>query len=825
MKKLTLLGVAILGLLGFGWLVVQKVGEQPDGKVLVATGQIVQPVGTQIPIPGRPIGLVLSKDGETLFVKENRGLSAIDLSSNTILDTLRFGTSLVGLALDASGDVWVTDAASGVRQVRWAAGKLSEVAKIELPEAPAKGPAYPCGIVIGRSGRAYVALSRSNQVAVLDLVAKKVVSSFPVDICPFDVAVSPDESEVWVSCWGGEPPEKGEKSQDSAGTEVEIEDSGVAHQATVVRLDLKSKDLKRFLVGLQPSELLLTNAGRRVIVACANDDTISIIDDGNRQTTVVTKPELQAPFGSVPNGLALSDDGTRLFVSNGGTNSVAVIDLGLTRHRLVGHIPAGWYPTGMAVRGNRLYVANAKGTGSREKQKDGSYGVYGFTGSITAVDVPTTIPNLWTEMTKKQARLPEAVFALAPSERDGAKPTPVPAKVGDPSPIKHIVYFIKENRTYDQVLGDMKQGDGDPKLCSFPREVSPNHHALAEEFVLLDNYYCNGVLSADGHAWSVEGNATSYFERTFGGWTRSYPFGDDPLAVSKTGFLWDHVLAAGLSFRNFGEFDYAEAPKGMKWLDVYRAFQAGKALEFGHKINIERLRRYSHEPYPGWNMGIPDVVRADIFLKEFARWKEMPSLTIIHLPQDHTSGDAEGQPTPRACVADNDLALGQIVSAISKSKFWKNTVIFAIEDDPQAGYDHVDGHRSLCLIASPYAKRGAVVKSFHNQTSLLHTMTRILGIPPMNQMTASMTPMSECFTDKPDFRPYEVRPNQIALDEMNAKKDKAEELDFSKPDMSDEDTLNRIIWAANHPGERYPKEMAGAHGKGLGRRGLQPGAR
>jgi hypothetical protein len=414
----------------------------------------------------------------------------------------------------------------------------------------------------------------------------------------------------------------------------------------------------------------------------------------------------------------------------------------------------------------------------------------------------------------------------------------VPRRLGESSVFDHVVYIIKENRTYDQVFGDLPQGNADPSLCTFGREVTPNHHALAEEFVLLDNYYCNGVLSADGHAWAVEGYATDYLEKSFGGWARSYPFaGDDPLSFAATGFIWDHVLLHGLAFRNYGEMNKTTPqPNTARWPEIWEDYRAktGK-ISFEHDIQIETLRRYSCPDAPGWNMRIPDAIRADVFLKEFAGYEQRgdwPNLILIYLPSDHTSGTSPGAPTPRAQVADNDLALGRIVERISQSRFWSKTCIFVNEDDPQNGFDHVDGHRSLCLVVSPYTKRGAVVSQFYNQTSVLHTLSRMLGIPPMNQLVALAPLMTDCFTSRPDFTPYQCRPNQIPLDEMN--RDTAElrgdelhwalqslEQEWDDVDRADEDTLNRILWhSVKGVDTPYPARFAGAHGRGLRKLGL-----
>jgi hypothetical protein len=344
-------------------------------------------------------------------------------------------------------------------------------------------------------------------------------------------------------------------------------------------------------------------------------------------------------------------------------------------------------------------------------------------------------------------------------------------------------------------------------------------------------------LSADGHSWATEGNVTDHLEKAFGGFTRSYTFGDDPLTYSSSGFLWDNVLAKGLSFRNYGEMDYASPVPPADFSAIYKDYTAktGK-VAFTQSIGIDRLRQYSCREYPGWNMQIPDVLRAGVFLKELKQFEQnggFPNLSIVYLPQDHTSGTSPGMPTPRAHVADNDMALGRVVEGISRSKFWAKTCIFVIEDDPQDGFDHVDGHRSIGLVISPYTKRGKVVSKFYNQTSVLHTMQRMLGVPALNQMDALAPLMTDCFQSKPDFRPYTCQPNPIPLDELNppvsALQGKAKALaqqslglNFKQVDAAKEDTLNRILWhnrkGVNAP---YPVQLAGAHGKGLKSRKLR----
>ncbi|HEY0866612.1 MAG TPA: bifunctional YncE family protein/alkaline phosphatase family protein, partial [Fimbriimonas sp.] len=600
----------------------------------------------------------------------------------------------------------------------------------------------------------------------------------------------------------------------------------IATNGSVVFIDLESgKATSKVKLGRQPMEIALSPEGN-LYIAEGNNDAVAVVDPGSKK--LLRRIGFGERYhGTAPGALSFSPDGSRLYVSLGGKSEVAVFGRNTGIERLVARIPTQWYPGAIQEIDGRLVVASIKGAGRGPRPADAKgHNVYQYSGTIAWQHIPLLTPS--------------PMEAAAAPARIDARPVPVPERLGEPSVIEHVVYILKENRTYDQVFGDIEKGDGDPSLCIYGYDVTPNHHALAEQFVLLDNYYCNGVNSADGHAWSVEGNATPYFERSFGGWTRSYPFGDDPLSVTSTGFLWDSVLDAGKTFRNFGEFDYAEpVPESATFLDIFRDFQSGAGkIKFTSNIGVERLKQNSHLETPGWNMKIPDVLRAQTFLREFEKMKasgKMPNLTLLYLPQDHASGLAEGMPTPRAHVADNDLALGRVVDAITHSAFWPKTAIFVIEDDPQDGFDHVDGHRSLCLVVSPYTYRQAVVSEFYNQTSVLRTMQQILGIRPRTLHVAQSPLMSACFQTTPNYGPYYVRPNKIPLDEMNPAtktyRGKMRELamlsnrlNLARPDQAEEDVLNRILWhAAKGPDARYPAEWAGAHGKGLAKRGLEFG--
>ncbi|MFM9031532.1 MAG: alkaline phosphatase family protein, partial [Opitutaceae bacterium] len=392
---------------------------------------------------------------------------------------------------------------------------------------------------------------------------------------------------------------------------------------------------------------------------------------------------------------------------------------------------------------------------------------------------------------------------------------------------------IKENRTYDQVFGALGRGNGDPSLCVFGERITPNQHKLVREFVLLDNTYCAGILSADGHQWSTTAFATDYMEKSFAGFPRSYPDGmaedgADALAYSPAGFIWDSARRRGVSVRNYGEFmipavTWRDGRKGTPdFLACYRTWRdrTGEAV-FASKPALESIRPFSPTAYVGWEMSVPDQARADFFLgelKEFEARGEFPGLTLICLPNDHTSGTKPGTPTPAACVADNDLAFGRIVEALSRSRFWPEMAILAIEDDPQAGWDHVSGYRTTAYCISPWTRRGAIVSTQYNTTSLLRTIGQILGLPPMNQFDASAAPMSDCFTDTPDFTPFTAVPANIPLDQMNppakaiadpvlrADAIASAGMNFREVDRAPEDALNRILWRAmKGPRVPYPE--------------------
>ncbi len=830
----------------------QGVGQVSDGAHLMPTDQLVRPVGESVQFGGRPVDLVASPDGRSIYVKDNRGLVVIDAATWKVRQELKFpegGSSWHGLVITRDGKrLLASTSQSIVWEARVAGDKVELGRKYTLPGTDGQALSAPAGIALSPDETtAYVCLSRNNALGILSLASGKVLKQIPVGVAPYDVVLTDGGKQAFVSNWGGRHPRAGERTAKSAGADTLVDERGVAASGTVSVVDLQTgAEIAQVTTGLHPGDLAAGAEGRTIYVANANSDTISVIDTASRNVveTIPVRPDPGLAFGSSPNALSLSPDGSTLFVANGGNNAIAVVNVGRKagESSVEGFIPTAWFPGGLINDGKHLFIANVKGFGSRNPQpgKQG-WNSHWHLGTAGKVEIPTGVAlRAHTRQVLADARVPQMLRAWEKSQ-SRKSPAPVPRRLGEPSVFEHVVYIIKENRTFDQVFGDLPQANADPSLCVFGREVTPNHHALAEQFVLLDNYYCNGVCSADGHAWAMEGYATDYLEKSFGGWARSYPFsGDDPLSFAPTGFIWDQVLLNGLSFRNYGEMSKTQTrPRAASFAEVFQDYKekTGK-ITFEHDIAIESLRRYSSPDAPGWQMRIPDAIRAEVFLKEFADFEhngQFPNLTILFLPSDHTSGTRPGNPTPRAQVADNDLAVGRVIERISQSRFWPKTCVFVIEDDPQNGFDHVDGHRSLCLIASPYTKRGTVVSKFYNQTAVLHTMCRMFGVAPMNQMVALAPLMTDCFTGKPDFSPYQSLPNRVPLDEMNPEKAalKGEALrwaqlsldqPFEEVDRADEDTLNRIIWhSVKGVDAPYPAHLAGAHGKGLRGLGLKLG--
>jgi len=801
----------------------QKVGIQSDGSILVPTNQLLNPAGLQVYVPGRPVDLALSPDENFLFVKNKADLVLIRLSDRTILQSLPFkqsGASFTGICLSADGQhVFATDARDRICVATMDKSNILQWSgRIILPKPSIGGYPAPGGLVLNKKeDKIYVTLSRNNSLAVVTLKDTSIIE-VPVGIAPYDVLIA-SPSKAYVSNWGGRQPNEGDSTYNSSGTRISVDPkTGIANSGTISVVDLDLKIQKKVIeVGLHPSGMVLSPDNGKLYVACANSDIISVINTNTDQVIDEISVHLKKdiPFGSAPNALAISQDGKYLYVANGTENAICVIETA-SPFKILGFIPTGWYPGSVLLNksGKTLYVANVKGIGSRNQRSDrAGLNSHDHMGTLSIIPVPgnrkleqmTSVVhqnNSYSQMLKKSA-----------SASGSMKRVPVPQLPNQTSLFKHVVYIIKENRTYDQVFGDMTQGDGDTSLVEFGWKITPNHHQLAETFVLLDNFNCSGVLSADGHQWTDEAYVTDYLEKSFGDFSRSYPYdGDDALAYASSGFIWDNVLNHGLTFRNYGEFaDALIDPSSATFTDIYQDFLNGtNKIKIHSKANLSQLIPYLCPTYIGFPNKVSDQYRAGEFIKELREFEKndnFPNFIIMLLPNDHTSGTRPGMPIPQAAVADNDLALGQIVEAISGSKFWNETCIFVTEDDPQAGLDHVDGHRTVGMVISPYTKRGKVVSTYYSQINMVRTIENILAIPPMNQLDLTAESMDDCFTGKPDFTPYKALKNNIPLDQLNpplislegkqlywAKKSLEQNLD--DVDNIDEDVFNQIIWYA-----------------------------
>jgi YVTN family beta-propeller protein len=828
-RHVVLLTGAVLLPVGAAAIVtVAVVGRQSSGSVIVPNGQTITPAGTHIEVNDRPLAIAVSPDGTqaaaaTASNFASRALHIIDLVGETVSQTISIGNSFVGLAYSPDGKtLYVGGGADNDVKMftRDAVGQWTQSPHLSIASSA------PGGLSLSPTGdKLYVALNRSHALGIVDLATRGTVQ-VATGAFPYATVTTGDGRKVYVSNWGGRLPQPGDATDGSNPVVVDPV-TGIANNGTISVYDTTAGQVvKTIEVGLHPSAMALSPDGRHLYVANANSDSISVIGTTADivEKTIDVRLDSSAPLGSAPNALVASPDGETLYVANAGNNAVAVVQPG-RRDPVRGFIPVGWFPTALALTkaSDRLLIGNGYGFGSIAPVPAGRTGrsYSDRKGEISIVPLPVPIGQLnqYTVQVRKNNR------TIGGGESPAAAPhvssVPIPPTLAHASPIRHVIYIIKENRTYDQVFGDMPKGNGDPSLTMFGQAVTPNIHALADQFVLLDNYYTAGDQSALGHQWCDEAYANDYVHKY--GNARNDFAGTNPMAFAPSGFLWDNARNHGKSARIFGEFTNrtVKTPANATWLDFYTAWENGTpGPGVVGATSVKSAQPITSPIFPGYDMGIPEQVRTELFLKEFREFVQngnLPSLIVMLLPIDHTNGTSPGFPTPRAMVADNDLAVGRIVDAVSHSIYWPSTAIFVTEDDAQNGLDHVDGHRSEALAISPYTRRGAVDSTLYTSINLVRTIEQILGLPPMNQFDSAAHPMAKSFTNTPDFAPFDVLPNQIPLDEMNPSlaglRGLQRELalasmamDFSEPDKAPEDVLNRAIWHSvkgyNTP---YPK--------------------
>ena len=656
----------------------------------------------------------------------------------------------------------------------------------------AKGAELPAGMALSADGsQLYVALNGANQLAVIDTATNTVSRDIPVGNAPRQVVLADHGTVAYVSNEGGEPARPGLFTNLSDGTPmVASRVTGAARTGTVSVVNLRTgKEEKEIHVGLQPTAMY--RRGNALMVANSNDDSLSVIDTATSRVTqtVDTNPVPDVTkVGSYAD--AISMDGDHVLVAIGRDNAIAEYTYHGLRTKMTydGLIPTDWYPVAVTpdrALGGRIVVTNDKGIGARgpDSTIDKDYytktakghNTYDDTGSLTIFRLPGA-SGLKADTSRVFADNAWKEIAVVDQGARDTVPSVIPRHLGASSPIKHVVVIVRENRTYDQILGDLGEGDGDPALAQFGRYVTPNYHALARRFGDLDNFYDEGTLSADGHNWIVQAEANDYNEKEFGAFYRSYPSqGGDALAYQRDGFLWNAAERAHKSVKDFGEYAAFPVAQPGSWDDYYRDSRILQHRAKGQlpiatsryttTSDIPSLNKIMDHEYPKFQLNVPDQYRVDMWNRYFDRWKRsgrMPDLQMMWVMDDHTAGVGSGEPYPVAEAADNDLATGRIVSEISHSRFWKSTAVFVVEDDTQNGTDHVDGHRAPVIVASPYSRPG-VDNEYYSQINMVRTIEQILGVKPMNQEDGSASPMYGAFTSAPDDAPFDVQKNIVPL--------------------------------------------------------------
>jgi DNA-binding beta-propeller fold protein YncE len=860
----------------------------PDSGV-IATDQRVTPAGVQSVFAGRVGGVRFGATTSEVWVAVPGGAYRLDWSNNRVVAHGAYDgrAGVQGVAFDAVARRALVTSVGRLPAPNRLPGEpekpgarvIAQVRAFTEAARPAIGDAAPPAGLAFRSdsigdylaGAPSVARQRNatgHRPLVVPLPANDHLALFDADngaslggvslgVLPVASVVSDDGREAWVTVFGGPKPTRRDRAArqccDPRAEAVRVDARGIAERGSVVRVDLVARRVTAQLeVGLHPTGLAWDQARALLYVVNGNSDDVTVVDTraAVRQGTIALAPFHERLIGLAPTAAALSGDRRTLFVTLGGINAVAMLDVGAgsaSRARLTGLIPTGWYPTSVDVSadGSTLAVGTLLGVGSGQGETSGHPGargsyVHANRGSVNVIAVPTPAQlTAYTTSVAQNNRLTltrDAARDLTPRRDVAARA--VPERPGEPGLIEHVVFIIRENRTYDQVLGALGRGAGDPSLVMYGREVTPNTHALAEQFVTLDRFFASGGNSADGHQWLTQANETEYpyWPLYYG---RSYPSeGEDPLAYSSGGFLWEAAQRVGRSAVVFGE--YAPSPRNEK-IEVFRSvleeWRRRDSLPAGHfrrrfaelyatRSDIPSLDRILVREYPGWSMGVPDVAKAEVILDHLRDWeaaKVMPNLVMIILPNDHTMGTSEGWCAPKACVADNDLALGKIVEGLSRSSFWPKMAILVVEDDAQDGVDHVDGHRTVALVASPYARRGIVDSTFYSQPSMVKTIELMLGLPALSMYDLVATDMRASFigpAEPPDLTPFTALTPVQPLDEYNAKVGSitgpfarerraaalaSARMNFSDPDAAPSDRLNRILWHdARGWGTRYP---------------------
>ena len=762
-------------------------GLMPDGEIVLHNQWSLSPAGKHLELGDFPVNIALHPSKSFAAVLHSghgtHEVVVVDLKERLVACRIPVSQSFYGLCFSPDGARLY--ASGGEYDVihRWnmgGEGLLSDHRTVQV--VPQEAPFVVTGLSLSRDGGLLFAAGAWG--ARLALVSTEsegtpTLIDFEKDTFPYLALPAPDGNRLFVSLWGG---------------------------ASVAVVNIAAQKIEaHWPTPSHPTEMALSPDGSLLYVACANSNLVAVVEVSSGKTLEVINSALYptAPSGSTPNSLALSRDGAILLVANADNNNLSVINVAERgKARPLGFIPTGWYPTSVRFdHQGDILVSSGKGLSPRSNRHGPQPGVAApnlreyigslHTGAISWIKFPE--PQALTRHTAQ-------AYKCSPLKSDSsvvAKPreenNPIPRTPGGPTSIKHCIYIVKENRTYDQILGDMPEGNGDSSICLFPERVTPNHHALAREFVLLDNFYVESEVSADGHEWSMGAYATDFVEKSWPLNYRKQPKnaeitypseGSYAIAVPAGGYIWDRCKEAGVSYRSYGE-----------WVEN------GKSPTDPGKARAEALEGHFDPYFRSYDINYSDLQRAERFIEELARFErdgDMPRFIVMRLPNDHTAGTRVGALTPTAMVAQNDAALGMVVEAISKSRFWKETAIFVVEDDAQNGSDHVDAHRTVALAVSPWTQRRYVDSSLYSTSSMLRTMELILGLKPMSQFDAAALPMYASFSPKPDFTPYAAKPAQVDLEAKNVASawgaEVSEKLELAVEDAADDLILNEIVW-------------------------------
>ncbi|MFF4032217.1 phosphoesterase [Streptomyces sviceus] len=773
-------GTAVASTYQFG---TQQVAQNTARGQVISSDQYLKPYGNRTVInDGKIMSSTVSPDGTHLAVAVADGDAALvimDLATGQVkqkiganaADDLRISSSAVGQegpAYSPDGKhLWLGQATGYTKFTVTADGTLADPVAVPIPTVGTQQALVGAAVFSPDGSTVYAAVNGQNKVVALDAATGTVQQTWAVGNAPRGLALV--GGRLYVSNEGGRPARAGETTMNSYGTQVPADpDTGAATTGTVSVIDTAnpSAAVRSIDVGLHPTAVYAKKGA--VFVTNTADNSVSVIDTRKDKVvqTIATQPWPEAKVGYEPDAVTLTDDG-RLLVTLGRANAVAVYRYKSMQEpaSYVGLLPTDYFPAEITTVGKQVVVSNTRGIDARRPTNSAGHGTHDTTSSLTEFTLPSdfVVRAQTAKVFQQNGWTPGSVTTAKGSSH--AKPLPVPARLGDPSTIKHVFLLVKENRTYDQVYGDLPQGNGNPALTTFGANVTPNQHALAQQFGLYDNFYDIGTNSAEGHNWLMQSDNPEYTESSAGEYTRSYDTENDVLGHQKSGFIWTGAQAAGKSVKDFGEFQSTESkPAGATWQNLYcdTRNMAATGAQTQYPIQtgsaIPSLNKVSVQGFPMFDLDVPDIYKEQIWKQDFEK-NGPANLNMFWFSNDHTGGPANAA----AEVADNDLAVGRMVDEISHSKYWKDSAIFVVEDDSQNGLDHVDGHRAPVQVISPYARHGSVDSHYYTQITMIRTVEQILGIHPMNQKDSAATPMYGAFTAKADPTPFTAVPNRTSL--------------------------------------------------------------